>query len=947
MSITREGNSDSRRDAKRYYRLLRTVEHATRQVRNIEAHGRSDIDEVLNSVLPSFAEALNAERAFVAVLQEDRTGQDGSFELTAVYPREDLVGHRLERSELLEQLLVDGKPKVIDPLGEDPPRLIPGLEIFDGTSAVLVRMEVGDPARVVGVCNKADPDLGPYLASDGIALDNIVELLAIGIRVGGQRSRELKGIQSTTAAISAELDLNELLPMIARKAAEVFKVPATSLMLWDEEGTNLVIKASWGLSDEYVQQQRIPREKAYAGIAPNGEFLPFSVVDLRLKPFGRAELVRRENLCSALVIPLEVAGEPIGALNIYTRDTPRQFTRNEEELASIFGHQAVIAIQNAQQYTDTEKARIDAEKARKRLETVAAVGEAVSSTLDFEEFVDTLLTRLGEVIEAPNRGLLLYDEALDVLVIHSSSHYAIDPDEADVRGVKVGEGITGWVAQRREPCNVPDVSQDSRYLGFISTTRSELVVPVVCNGKLFAVINLESPQVGAFDEDDVALLLAIADQVAIALKNVQQHEETSRRNQHWQALYEASKAITTGFAAKRKAVLDRIVEQAVERISGVEGPKALWGSVQLYDEESKRIRFESVYPPEVYSELEQRLVTSWLLDRSKAPGGVIGISGRAVLEKKPQRVGDVRIDSDYLEAHPATKSELEVPLLDSDRVIGVLSVESDQVGAFDQDDERALVGLAELAVIAIKNAEQVEQLSRARAVALLGAWGAEIAHDVNREAGTIRLAISSLLCRSDLSEDVRQRLEEIDRYAEQLGLPALPEGAPEPGQIPEFRDAPLLDEVMESIIEETSEELAEEQYAIEIASDLGCPGARVAMHPYWLSRVTHHLVWNAIQAMASDDGRGRATVRTSVRDCVAWVEVEDTGNGVPPEVEPLLFRQPVPRAYGRQGRGLLLVSYIVELHGGSAFLVSSRPEEGACFAFSVPLARRSEQVRGR
>ena len=228
----------------------------------------------------------------------------------------------------------------------------------------------------------------------------------------------------------------------------------------------------------------------------------------------------------------------------------------------------------------------------------------------------------------------------------------------------------------------------------------------------------------------------------------------------------------------------------------------------------------------------------------------------------------------------------------------------------------------------------------------MGAWGAEIAHEVNREVGNIRLVVSSLKRRSDLAPEVIEYLKEIDGYAGKLGLPALPEHAPQPGQVIEFKDAPLLDQVIEEAIEAAGQEPDQKSY-ISIEADLGCEGIRVAMHPYWLSRLTHHLVRNAIRSTPPKERGNRITVRTRVQDTLAEIAVEDTGLGVPPDKIPLLFNQPVPAADGHHGRGLLVVSYIAEVYGGSARLVWNRAGVGACFAFYVPLAQPADRRRGK
>lgn len=771
MPIAREP-SDSRRDAERHHQILLALSHATEEIAHLD-EGHVDIDGVLGRLLPDLAAALNAQQAFVAVLREDEQtdGRSRWLELTAVYPQEERRGQRLAYSELFQRLIEHGKAIAIDPLGEERRDPIAGLEAFDATSAILVRMRAADRVGVVGMCNKADPTLGPYLAADRMTLDSIIQLVTIGIDIGEQRRRELEGIQGISAAISAELDLGELLPMIALGAARVFRAPATSLMLWDDSGENLVIKASWGLSQEYVLQQLVSRARAYTAISSDGQFLPFSVEDLRQAPFGDLEQIEREQLCSVLVAPLtEVSGEPIGALNIYSKYEARRFTRDEEELARL-----------------------------------------------------------------------------------------------------------------------------------------------------------------------------LADQIAVALRNAQQYEAIRRQSQHWQALHEASKAITAGFTVDDlKRVLDRIAEQAVQRITGSRGPKAVWAAILSYDETANTLCFESIYPPEHAKELKYRLGESRPLVEQAAQGR-IGITGRTVLERKPQRVADVRAHPDYLQAHSATRSELDVPLLDGNRVIGVLSVESDQVGVFDEHDERALVGLAELAVIAVKNAEQAERLRRTNALAIMGAWGAEIAHDIKGEVGAIRRAVLVLQQGPDLPADVQRQLRNIDKYAEALAPPEIPESPPEPGCALVLRYAPLLDQVVRA----TVERLRPAHPHISWQYDLRCPDVRVAMHEQWLRRLVRHLVCNAVKAIPVDAQTRRVITRTVVKGAMAQVQVEDTGKGIQPDIEPLLFRQPILDRDGRAGRGLLLVDFLAQQHGGEAQLVWSRPGEGACFAFNIPLAQGVDPEAGQ
>jgi GAF domain-containing protein len=774
MSITYlpPESSDLHRDARRYRQLLLALRHAAQESKAMEREGATDLVTAFNRLLPDVASALSTEHAFVALLEEEPGKEECFLDLLAVHPRTELQHVRLKCTGAFAEVIDSGKPRVIEPLDQDQRSIIPGLEIFGATHGVLVRVETVGRIYVAGVCDKLHPG-DVFLAGDGIALDSIFELMAFGARAGERRIRELESIQQTSAAISGELTLDELLPMIAASAAKVFDVPATSLMLWDDAEENLVIRAAEGLSGAYVRDLRIPRERVVAQADALGGLYPFITEDLRQAPFADPDLVVKEGLCSALTAPLSVSGNLLGVLNIYSKRVFRNFPADEIELAEIFANQA-----------------------------------------------------------------------------------------------------------------------------------------------------------------------------AVAIRNVRLYERTQRQSEHRRALYEAAKAITAGFAAERTErteVLDRIAEQAVTRLVGHGDADTVWGAIMLYDQQAHEMQFESVYPPQILRELEARPGKRWPLDRTKAPDGRIGITGRAVLEGQPQRVKDVRDDPDCLPLDPASVSQVAVPLFDGNEIIGVLSVESDQTGAFDEEDEQTLQGLAEMAVVAIKSAEQTAKLRRAHAMALLGAWGAEIAHDVYREVGIIRLAVSSLQGLPDLPGKAKHLLEQIDHAAAQLDIPLMP-GHPEvPGHLQVAREWPeragvSVDAVLYGIVEELGPELTSEQPPIALRSNLQCEGVRLQMTPYWLSRLVYHLVQNARRAIKETGHAGAITLESRLQDTAVEIAVRDTGGGVPPEVEPLLFTQPIQRDNGRPGLGLLLVHYIVEAYGGSVYLAWNEEGKGACFAFRVPLA---------
>ena len=522
-----------------------------------------DLDATLERLLPDLCYALNAGVAFTGRVLGPSDREPVELEITGSYPDIALRGRRIPVRGILADLVRDGAPKVSDPSGFGKPRAIPGLETLDAHEAIVVCARNLSPLRLVGVCNKANPDLGPYLAPDGRILDEIVELVAVGARIGERHMQELQAIQQASSAALRLTEQGELLPFISAQAAEVFGADAASVMLWDASAENLVIKAHHNLSDGYAQEVRISRERVGAGLRQSGGG-PLLIPDLRVSPFAQPELVHAEGVRTALTAPLMANGELTGVLNIYSKGKPREFSEEQLELVMIY-----------------------------------------------------------------------------------------------------------------------------------------------------------------------------ANQIAIALENARLFEQARQRGQHWQALYTAAKAITAGVSVERRPVLDRIVAQAV-RISDLAGPRPVSGILQLYFPETNELAFESVYPPELWRALQAQMGERRPLDRATVPGGRIGVTGRAVLEGRPQRVDDVRLDPDYLEVNAASASELAAPLLDDGEVVGVLSLESETRAAFDENDEMALTALADLAVIAIRNSAAAEDLGRANAVAMLGAWAADVMHDLNREVGAIR-----------------------------------------------------------------------------------------------------------------------------------------------------------------------------------------------------------------
>jgi GAF domain-containing protein len=653
---------------------------------------------------------------------------------------------------------------------------------------------------------------------------------------------------------------------------------------------------------------------------------------------GYLPFVEREKVVSSAAIPLLVGKERVGVLFVNYR-TAHSYTEQEKSAILLFANQVSIAIKNARLYR-TEQQRVD------HLDAIHSVSKAANSTLDLTELYRKALAEMVKVFDMDQGGVVVIDPKNGVGT--TVAEYPKNKEPRIPIPLK-GNAVMEWILANQTSLVIEDVLSDTRLNSIRDAVnqwgaKSMLLIPLVVNNEVIGTIGLDAIEAKRkFSKGELDLAQTMADRVASAVHNARSYNSILKQEKQLRALYEAAKVITESAGLDRHELLDKILKLAIDVTSAV-GGKATLGTIQIIDEQTGEREFTNVYPQNEYSKLRAEIGHRLPLDKAKIKDGKIGITGRAAVNRGPILVTDVRNNPDYIEYSKDTKSELAVPLLDGDHVLAVINVESDTLAAFDFEDQDALVALADLTKAALKNQEHILQLGRVNAIAMMGAWEADIVHEINSEVGAIHLAITSLLSRSDISEEVKQRLNEIERYAGRLGIPVLPQESPSPGEVVEFHDAPLLDDVIKGAVKDFEEENTTEVISVSVECETNCPSIRVAMHPSWVTRLTYHLLWNAMRAVLFTQKPGRIVVRTCLReDTKAVVEVEDTGGGVSSEDEDKLFVKPIRHEDGSEGRGLLLVGYLAEIYGGSAYLVHNRKGQGACFAFCMPIASPSNE----
>jgi signal transduction histidine kinase len=161
------------------------------------------------------------------------------------------------------------------------------------------------------------------------------------------------------------------------------------------------------------------------------------------------------------------------------------------------------------------------ERARKSLELSRAINKAINATLDLDEVMNTLLSKLAEIGKVTIADVFIYDPVDQVL----RNTYRLKEDNLGSMELRLDQGLIGATARSRKAINVGDVRKDPRYLKARESTRSELTMPMVQGDELIGVINLESDRLDTFDEDDEKLLEAVAIAACIAIRNAREYEK--------------------------------------------------------------------------------------------------------------------------------------------------------------------------------------------------------------------------------------------------------------------------------------------------------------------------------------------------------------------------------------------------------------------------------------
>jgi signal transduction histidine kinase/HAMP domain-containing protein len=357
-----------------------------------------------------------------------------------------------------------------------------------------------------------------------------------------ERTRELTESleqQTATAEIlrvisSSPTDIQPVLDAVAENAAHICAAADAHIRLI--EGATLRAVSRFG-STPFGVPDVIPLDRDF----PAG----LSIIERRtihiedLATLGETEFpkIDRETR-SILVTPLVREGVPLGAI-LVRRVEQQAFTERQIELLKTFADQAVIAIENVRLFQELQARTRELARSVGELQALGEVGRAVSSTLDLETVLATIVSRASQLSGSDGGAIYEYDQETETFLLRATQN--LDAELVELLRstfIRKGEGAMGRMALTREPVQIPDILQDatyqSRWREIVLRTgyRAVLAVPLLRESGIIGglVVNRKTP--GEFAPDVIELLRTFATQSALAIQNArlfQEIEEKSRQ----------------------------------------------------------------------------------------------------------------------------------------------------------------------------------------------------------------------------------------------------------------------------------------------------------------------------------------------------------------------------------------------------------------------------------
>ncbi|MFX1266254.1 MAG: GAF domain-containing protein [Promethearchaeota archaeon] len=645
-----------------------------------------------------------------------------------------------------------------------------------------------------------------------------------------------------------------------------------------------------------------------------------------------------------LGVPLKQAGRTVGMIGLANKES-------DYDLDDQYAIEALaVAFVEALHRKRAEKAL---EQRATQLALINGIGRQIASELELGSVLDRAARLVQESFGYHHVAIFTVDREREELVMRARAGAYSDLYPPEHR-LSLGQGMVGWAASHGEMLLANNVRAEPLYVNLYPDrvpTLSELSVPLRMGKEILGVLDVQSPQLDAFDANDVIVMETLADQAAVAIRNSMLYEQVQRQLDELTLLNALARMMVVSL--NPGTVMETTMDWVVEVLQTERG------SVLLLDPESGELVFEAVYGRDAE-----------VLKGHRLPPGK-GIAGWVAQHGASAIVSDAQSDDRFYPEIDATmgfatRSVLCVPLVARGRVIGVMQVLNKIGGEFTEDDRRLLEALAATAGSAIENARLYEALEQERGslaqrvrerTAELSAANAELARAARLKdeflaamSHELRTPLNAILGMAEVLEGGiygqvnEQQIKAVQTIASSgdhlltlindvLDVAKIGAGTLELEVHPVSVEA-----VCQASLQFVRQAAAKKR--LKVSSSFDGPVTTLQADERRLKQILVNLLSNSVK-FTPEGGQIGLEVAGDAAKQVVHFTVWDTGIGISPEDRERLFQPFVQldgslsRRHQGTGLGLSLAYQLTEMHGGSIAL-ESRVGQGSRFTVSLP-----------
>ncbi|BAV47527.1 Uncharacterized protein MLTONO_2624 [Mesorhizobium loti] len=560
--------------------------------------------------------------------------------------------------------------------------------------------------------DSVESDLANRLASAGRRIAELENINAVAafelqrlsvenkrlIQFAEERTKELAILNSVGDAMAKTLNVKTVTRIVGDRVREIFGADITEILLHDQVSDIITVPYSF-----YREYQDVEPFTLGAGLTSkvilSGKPLVLATFEQSLE-FDVIALTEAERSESYIGVPIIAGGRTLGVVSVQSYEK-NAFNEDHIRLLQGLSSSMGVAIANARLFDETQRLLKVSEDRAKELAILNSVGEATAKTLNVKTVTRIVGDKVREMFGSEVTEILLRDDQSDMITVP----YAFYRDYQDPEPFVMGEGLTSKVILSGKPLLLGNIDEHIALGALMPTeedrTESYLGVPIIAGDRTLGVVSVQSYEKHVFNEDHVRLLQGLSSSMGVAIANAYLFDETQRLLKVAQdRAKEMAILNSVGEAMTKSLNVDTVIRLVGDKVREAFGTEV--SEILLHDSQSGMVRVPYAYY-RGYKKIEPFPLGIGLTSEIISTGRPLVFS---TMEEGKRRGAYFPFEEDR------TSSYIGVPINSGDRTLGVVSVQSYEKNAFDENHVRLLQTIASNMGVAIANARLFDETQR-------------------------------------------------------------------------------------------------------------------------------------------------------------------------------------------------------------------------------------------